>query len=77
MPVVYNGLCFKLYLKNNTIDSFATGFERTFKLCKEAGIKWKYENTETSFSFTFIRSNDTTNDTINDTIKIAKTILLV
>ena len=33
-------------------------------LCKEAGVKWEYENTKTSFSFTFIRSDDTTNDTI-------------
>lgn len=35
-------------------------------LCKEVGVKWKYENTKTSSSFTFIRSNDTTNDTIKN-----------
>lgn len=68
-PILRNPLIDMTLYKNNTIDSFATGFERTFKLCKEAGIKWEYENTKTSFSFTFIRSNDTTNDTTNDTIK--------
>ena len=68
-PILRNPLIDMTLYKNNTIDSFATGFERTFKLCKEAGIKWEYENTATSFSFTFIRSNDTLNDTLNDTIK--------
>ena len=68
-PILRNPLIDMTLYKNNAIDSFATGFERTFKLCKEAGIKWEYENTATSFSFTFIRSNDTLNDTLNDTIK--------
>lgn len=68
-PILRNPLIDMTLYKNNIIDSFATGFERTFKLCKDAGIKWEYENTQTSLSFTFIRSNDTKKDTINDTIK--------
>ena len=58
-PIFRNPLIDMTLYKNNTIDSFATGLERTFKLCKEAGIKWKYENTETSFSFTFIMIGNT------------------
>lgn len=68
-PILRNPLIGMTLYKNNTIDSFATGFERAFKLCKEVGIGWQYENTATSFSYSFIRKPDTTYDTINDTTK--------
>ena len=66
-PVLRNPLIDIVLYKNNTIDSFATGFERTMRLCAEQGIKYEYEDTGYEFSFSFIRSNDTNDDTINDT----------
>ena len=66
-PVLRNPLIDIILYKNNTIDSFATGFERTIRLCSEKNIKYEYEDNGYEFSFSFIRSNDTNNDTINDT----------
>ncbi len=72
-PVLRNPLIDMALYKNNMIDSFATGFERTFSLCKENGIKYEYSDDGIEFSFTFIRSNDSKNDTINDRINDTKT----
>ena len=66
-PVLRNPLIDIVLYKNNTIDSFATGFERTIRLCGEKNIKYEYEDNGYEFSFSFIRSNDTKDDTINDT----------
>ena len=66
-PVLRNPLIDIVLYKNNTIDSFATGFERTIKLCNAKNIKYEYEDNGYEFSFSFIRSNDTKDDTINDT----------
>ena len=41
--------------KTALIESFGTGFERTFKECKKAGVKYSYENTKSGFRFTFMR----------------------
>ncbi|MBQ3384836.1 MAG: putative DNA binding domain-containing protein [Erysipelotrichaceae bacterium] len=66
-PVLRNPLIDMVLYKNNMIDSFATGFERTFRLCKENGIEYEYSDEGVEFSFTFIRSKVNSNDTINDT----------
>lgn len=66
-PILRNPLIDLTLYKNGMIDSFATGFERTFRLCDERGIKYAYETSSVSFSFIFKRSFDTINDTKDDT----------
>lgn len=41
--------------KCSVIESFGTGFERTFTACKSVGVKYEYENTKTGFRFVFHR----------------------
>lgn len=41
--------------KSSVIESFGSGFERTFSACREADVKYDYENTMTGFKFTFYR----------------------
>lgn len=48
-----------------------------FTLCKETWVKWEYKNTKTSFSFTFIRSDDTSNYLVLDTIRIEDFTLII
>ena len=43
-----------LYL-SNSIESFATGFQRVFATCREAGVEFDYKNSDTGFSFEFKR----------------------
>jgi len=51
-----------LYL-SNSFESFGTGFQRVFSMCKEAGVAFSYDNAEQSFSFEFKR------ELINPTIQ--------
>ena len=59
--------------KYGLIDTFGTGFDRTFTLCAQAGVEYKYKEDEFGFSFIFLRNtsflNDRLNDRINDRIK--------
>ena len=43
-----------LYL-SNSLESFATGFQRAFSGCGEAGIEFSYQNSDIGFSFEFKR----------------------
>lgn len=43
-----------LYL-NNSIEQFGSGFKRIDSLCKDAGIKYSYENNENGFKFILYR----------------------
>lgn len=45
-------------LKSNEIESFGTGFERTYKACEKANVLCSYENTMTGFRFIFSRNHD-------------------
>ncbi len=42
--------------KSTVIESFGSGFERTFKACSEAAVKYEYDTTPTGFRFVFWRS---------------------
>ena len=50
------------------IDSFGTGFDRTFSLCANDNIEYKYNNDEFGFTFVFKRNIDFLKDKINDKI---------
>ncbi len=54
-PVMLNPKIVNVLFKTALIESFGTGFERTFKECKNAGVKYSYENTKSGFRFTFNR----------------------
>ena len=54
-PVMLNPKIVNVLFKTALIESFGTGFERTFKECKKAGVKYSYENTKSGFRFTFMR----------------------
>ncbi len=54
-PVMLNPNIVNVLFKTALIESFGTGFERTFKECKKAGVKYSYENTKSGFRFTFMR----------------------
>ncbi|MDY3768586.1 MAG: putative DNA binding domain-containing protein, partial [Sphaerochaetaceae bacterium] len=51
-----NKICSVLY-GDDTIEKYSTGFERTFTLCKESGVKYAYEDTGLGFRFVFYRKN--------------------
>ncbi|MCR4633217.1 MAG: putative DNA binding domain-containing protein [Erysipelotrichaceae bacterium] len=55
-PLLRNPLIGMTLYKNGTIDSFATGFEKTFRLCRTRRISYEYADNGTDFSFTFIRN---------------------
>lgn len=54
-PIMLNPKIVNVLFKCSVIESFDTGFERTFKACKNAGVKYEYENTRTGFRFVFYR----------------------
>ncbi len=54
-PIMLNPKIVNVLFKCSIIESFGTGYERTFALCKSAGIKYEYENTKTGFRFIFYR----------------------
>lgn len=41
--------------KASVIESFGSGFERTFSACRESKVEYDYENTPTGFKFIFFR----------------------
>ncbi len=54
-PIMLNPRIVNILFKTSVIESFGSGFERTFKACAEANVKYEYENTMTGFRFVFIR----------------------
>lgn len=50
------------------IDSFGTGFDRTFTLCAQNDIEYEYRNDDFGFTFIFKRNKNFLNDKINDKI---------
>ena len=64
---IRNPLIATVLFKNGMIDAFGTGFDRTFRLCADRGIDYKYQNDEYGFTFIFDRDQyDGINDKIND-----------
>ena len=54
---------------NNTIEKFGSGFKRIDSLCKDAGVKYSYENGQNGFKF-IIKRNPITSDTANVTSNV-------
>lgn len=72
---IRNILIADILYKCGYIDSFGTGFERTFTLCNKNNVKYYYKNDEFGFTFVFERSSSSNfdkikpdNDKINDKI---------
>ena len=59
----------KILFLNHSIEKFGSGFKRIDSLCKEAGIKYSYENGQNGFKF-IIKRNPITSDTANVTINV-------
>ena len=60
------------------IDAFGTGFDRTFTVCANNGVEYKYNNDELGFTFSFKRKQNFLNDKINERIdSIDKSIMEV
>ena len=56
-PIMLNPKIVNVLFKCSVIESFGTGYERTFSSCKSAGVKYEYENTKTGFRFIFYRAH--------------------
>lgn len=56
---IRNILIASTLFKCGYIDSFGTGFDRTFNLCLQNDIKFRYQNDEFGFTFVFKRKNET------------------
>jgi ATP-dependent DNA helicase RecG len=55
-PIMLNPKIVNVLFKTSVIESFGTGFERTFTSCDDKGVEYGYENTKTGFKFIFYRS---------------------
>jgi len=71
---IRNLLISSTLFKYGYIDAFGTGFFRTFTLCSQHDVDYKYFEDEFGFTFVFYRKQDflydKINDKINDKIKI-------
>ena len=66
---IRNPVISKILFLNNTIEKFGSGFKRIASLCKDAGIKYSYENDQNGFKF-IIKRNPITSDTANVTTDV-------
>lgn len=65
---IRNVLIASVLYKYGYIDAFGTGFDRTFTLCAESGVEYRYREDEFGFTFTFMRNPSFLDDKINDKI---------
>lgn len=65
---IRNVLIADVLYKFGYIDAFGTGFDRTFTLCANENIDYKYKNDDFGFTFIFSRVPNILNDRINDRI---------
>lgn len=56
-PIMLNPKIINILFKTGEIESFGSGFERTFNICNEKSVEYKYENTKSGFKFIFYRKN--------------------
>ena len=61
-PIMLNPKIVNVLFKSSVIESFGTGYERTFAECNDQGIRYEYENTKTGFRFIFYRVHGQKND---------------
>lgn len=54
-PIMLNPKIVNVLFKAAVIESFGSGYERTFAACQSAGVEYEYENTKTGFKFVFHR----------------------
>lgn len=54
-PIMLNPKIANVLFKADEIESFGSGFERTFSACNEANVEYRYENIKNGFRFTFYR----------------------
>ena len=54
-PIMLNPKIVSVLFKSSVIESFGSGFERTFSACEKANVSFAYENTMTGFRFIFLR----------------------
>lgn len=57
---IRNVLIASVLFKCGYIDSFGTGFDRTFDLCSKDGVGYRYQNDKFGFTFVFDRKVDWT-----------------
>lgn len=69
---IRNVLIASVLYKYGYIDAFGTGFDRTFTLCAERGVEYRYRQDEFGFTFIFSRNPEFLNDKINDKINDKK-----
>ena len=65
---IRNLLIASTLFKYGYIDAFGTGFDRTFTLCSQNDVEYKYSEDEFGFTFVFERKKEFLNDKINDRI---------
>lgn len=73
---IRNPVISKILFLNNTIEKFGSGFKRIDSLCKDACVKYSYENDQNGFKFIIKRNlitSDTTNVTSNVTTDVSST----
>ncbi len=54
-PIMLNPKIVNVLFKSAEIESFGSGFERTFAVCKKENVRYDYENVKTGFKFIFFR----------------------
>ena len=54
-PIMLNPTITEVLFRTGRIESFGSGFERTFKACKEESVEYSYRNMKSGFEFTFKR----------------------
>lgn len=69
---IRNLLIASVLYKYGFIDAFGTGFDRTFTLCAQNDVDYKYMEDEFGFTFIFERKPDYLDDKINDKINDKK-----
>ncbi len=57
-PIMLNPKIVNVLFKSGMIESFGSGFERAFEACRQAGVRYAYENTLTGFRFIFYRGGE-------------------
>ena len=71
---IRNVLIASVLYKYGYIDAFGTGFDRTFSLCAESGVEYRYRQDEFGFTFIFSRNPEFLDDKINDRINDKKEV---
>ena len=73
-PIPLNTLITKTLFRDGTVEESSTGFERTFKYCKDFSIDYEYEETVNGFRFTFFRGRETKRKTTEREKELLKII---